>query len=92
MKKLFVLLFLAPSAFALPADKLNHFTACYAVSLTGAVATRETSDFPELIGFALGLSVGLLKEISDKEFSHGDFAADFLGAATGSILHYAVRF
>lgn len=84
---------LGASAHAAPAiDKEAHFLATYGLTLSVAELAEGKFDHPELIGFGAGLAVGVLKELCDSEFSVGDLNADLLGAITGALFHYSVRF
>lgn len=85
-------LLLSANAKAFPIDKEAHFFASYGIALSVSQAAFYRVERPELVGFGVSLAVGLLKEMTDKEFSGGDLAADFLGAATGAFFHYSIRF
>lgn len=91
MRALLLALLIGSSASAFEQDKVGHFVGSYAISLSTSVYMRDKVDAPELVGMGLAMTVGLAKELTDKEFSCGDLGADFLGALTGSIFHYSVR-
>lgn len=44
------------------------------------------------LGMLTSFGIGLLKEMTDPQFSTGDLEADFLGALTGSVLHLTLHF
>ena len=75
----------------IPHDKLMHFSSCYIISATSTELLMEK--YPKKkaawIGFGIGATVGISKEILDMRFGHSDekdLYADLLGAALGSIV------
>jgi hypothetical protein len=91
MKALLLALLMGTNAMAFGQDKVGHFVGSYAISLSTSVYMNEKVDAPELVGIGLAMAVGLGKELTDDKFSCGDLGADFLGALTGAIFHYSVR-
>jgi uncharacterized protein YfiM (DUF2279 family) len=75
-------------------DKALHFTACFAIDSGGYWASREglgLSKKKSLILAAFGTAgVGVLKELTDEEFSGKDLTWDFFGIALSSILWWSL--
>lgn len=93
MKKLLLVgMLLGAGARAMPLDRKTHFIASYAVSYTTASLLEEHVQIPWLAGLGAGILVGAFKEMTDEVADAGDFGMDILGAATGALLHYSVKF
>ena len=72
-------------------DKVMHFSSCYVISATSTVflSHKYTKNEAAWIGFGIGATVGISKEIYDMKYGHSDendLYADILGAALGSIV------
>lgn len=73
-------------------DHQAHALASYAIALSVAdILDAQNNSMAPAVGFAAAFGAGLLKELTDPEFSRGDLSADFLGALTGSIFFCTVR-
>ncbi len=75
----------------IPHDKMMHFSSCYIISATSTelLLKKYPKEKAIRIGFVIGITVGVAKEIYDIEYGHSDmndFYADVLGAAAGSIV------
>ena len=93
MKKLIALLLLISTSCIgqIQQDKLLHLSGCYIVSAT--TTTLLLDRYPERkaarIGFAVGVGVGIAKEIYDIKYgtpSAGDLVADIIGAGLGAVV------
>ncbi len=74
-----------------PHDKIMHFSSCYIISSTSTtfLSHKYTKNEAAWIGFGIGATVGISKEIYDMKYGHSDkndLYADLLGAALGSIV------
>ena len=72
-------------------DKMMHFSSCYIISATSTefLSYKYTKNEAAWIGFGIGATVGISKEILDMRYGHSDendLYADILGAAMGSIV------
>ena len=75
----------------IPRDKLMHFSSCYMISATSTMLLSQKYEKKEAawIGFGIGATVGMSKEIYDMRCGHSDMKdmyANILGAAVGSIV------
>lgn len=77
---------------AIGVDKQSHFFASYGAALSVSHLAQGRAAYPELWGFGTALALGLAKELRDREISRGDLSADFLGAMSGAIFHYTIKF
>ena len=74
-----------------PHDKLMHFSSCYIISAksTEFLSHKYEKNEAAWIGFGIGATVGISKEIYDMRYGdsdENDLYADILGAAMGSIV------
>ena len=74
-----------------PRDKVMHFSSCYVISATSTIflSHKYTKNEAAWIGFGIGATVAVSKEIYDMRYGHSDendLYADLLGAALGSIV------
>ena len=73
-------------------DKQLHMSATYVISsFTTAYVFKKTQDKKKAmwIGFGVGMSVGIVKEIYDIEHGNceaGDLLADFIGSSLGCLV------
>jgi len=72
-------------------DKLMHFSSCYIISATSTelLMKKYPKKKAAWIGFGIGVTVGIAKEVYDIKYGHSDMNdiyADILGAAAGSIV------
>ena len=93
MKGIILILLLSISSIAqtIPQDKMLHFSACYIVSSTSTtlLSYKYSEKKAMWIGFGLGVSVGIAKEVYDIRCGHSDMKdiyADILGAAAGAVV------
>jgi uncharacterized protein YfiM (DUF2279 family) len=75
----------------IPQDKMLHFSACYIISSGSStlLSYKYSKNKSMWIGFGLGVSVGIAKEIYDINHGHSDMKdiyADILGAAAGAVV------
>ena len=93
MKGIIIALLICMSSMGqtIPRDKLMHFSSCYMISATST--TILLNKYPKKkaawIGFGIGATVGMSKEIYDMRCGHSDMNdlyADLLGAALGSVV------
>ena len=92
MKEIIIALLICISSAGqtVPRDKLMHFSSCYIISATSTtfLSYKYTKNEAAWIGFGIGATVGISKEIYDMRYGHSDekdLFADILGAAVGSI-------
>ena len=93
MKEIIVALLICVSSMGqtIPHDKVMHFSSCYVISATSTefLSYKYTKNEAAWIGFGIGATVGISKEIYDMRYGHSDendLYADLLGAALGSIV------
>jgi len=93
MKEIIVALLICVSTMGqtIPHDKVMHFSSCYIISATSTefLSYKYTKNEAAWIGFGIGATVGISKEIYDMRYGHSDendLYADLLGAAIGSIV------
>ena len=93
MKEIIIALLICVSTMGqtVPHDKVMHFSSCYVISSTSTVflSHKYTKNEAAWIGFGIGATVGISKEIYDMKYGHSDendLYADILGAALGSIV------
>ena len=93
MKKLIALLLLISTSCIgqIQQDKLLHLSGCYIVSSTTTtlLLDRYSERKAARIGFAVGVGVGIAKEIYDIKYgtpSAGDLVADIIGAGLGAVV------
>ena len=93
MKEIIVALLICVSSMGqtIPHDKVMHFSSCYIISATSTefLSYKYTKNEAAWIGFGIGATVGISKEIYDMKWGHSDendLYADLLGAALGSIV------
>jgi len=93
VKKILFILLLSISGMAqtIPQDKMLHFSACYIVSSGSStlLSYKYSKKKAMWIGFGLGVSVGIAKEVYDIKHGHSDMKdiyADILGAAAGALV------
>jgi len=93
MKEIIVALLICVSTMGqtIPHDKVMHFSSCYIISATSTefLSYKYTKNEAAWIGFGVGATVGISKEIYDMRYGHSDendLYADLLGAAIGSIV------
>tara|TARA_B100000287_G_scaffold331156_1_gene315973 strand:+ start:1205 stop:1501 length:297 start_codon:yes stop_codon:yes gene_type:complete len=72
-------------------DKIMHFSSCYIISSTSTtfLSYKYTKNEAAWMGFGIGATVGISKEIYDMKCGHSDMKdmyANILGAAVGSIV------
>ncbi len=93
MKGIIIALLICMSSMGqtIPRDKLMHFSSCYMISATST--TILLNKYPKKkaawIGFGIGATVGISKEIYDMRCGDADMKdiyADLLGAAAGAIV------
>ena len=92
MKEIIIALLICISSAGqtIPRDKIMHFSSCYIISATSTtfLSYKYTKNEAAWIGFGIGATVGISKEIYDMKWGHSDendLYADILGAALGSI-------
>ena len=92
MKEIIIALLICVSSVGqtVPHDKFMHFSSCYIISATSTtfLSYKYTKNEAAWIGFGIGATVGISKEIYDMRYGHSDekdLFADILGAALGSI-------
>ena len=86
-----LLLSLSTMGQTIPQDKLMHFTTCYFISATSTeiLLTKYPPKKARWIGFGIGATVGITKEVWDMRCGHSsekDLYVDILGAAVGSLV------
>jgi uncharacterized protein YfiM (DUF2279 family) len=93
MKEIIIALLICMSTMGqtVPYDKFMHFSSCYVISATSTnfLSHKYTKNEAAWIGFGIGATVGISKEIYDMKYGHSDendLYADLLGAALGSIV------
>jgi len=93
MKEIIIALLVCVSSVGqtIPHDKLMHFSSCYIISAksTEFLSHKYEKNEAAWIGFGIGATVGISKEIYDMRYGHSDendLYADILGAAMGSIV------
>ena len=93
MKKIIIALLVCMSSMGqtIPQDKLMHFSSCYIISATSTTLLLQKYEKKEAtwIGFGIGATIGVSKEIYDMRCGHSDMKdlyADLLGAALGSVV------
>ena len=93
MKEIIVALLICVSTMGqtISHDKVMHFSSCYIISATSTefLSYKYTKNEAAWIGFGIGATVGISKEIYDMRYGHSDendLYADILGAALGSIV------
>ena len=69
----------------------------FGVSMGLSFALSETfkaakMEYPQGLAMLTVVSLGVLKECLDPQFSTGDLTADFLGALSGSLLSVTIHF
>ena len=93
MKEIIIalLIYVSTMGQTIPHDKLMHFSSCYMISATST--TLLSYKYPKKkaawIGFGIGVTVGVVKEVYDIKYGHSDMNdiyADILGAAAGAIV------
>ncbi len=92
MKEIIIALLICISSAGqtVPRDKIMHFSSCYMISATSTtlLSCKYEKNKAAWIGFGIGATVGISKEIYDMKWGHSDendLYADILGAALGSI-------
>jgi len=92
MKEIIIALLICVSTMGqtIPQDKLMHFSSCYIISATSTMLLLQKYEKKEAawIGFGIGATVGMAKEIYDMRCGHSDMKdlhADLLGAAIGAV-------
>lgn len=93
MKELLIALFICVTCLGqpIPKDKVLHFTSCYIISATSTQLLLKKYPKPKAawIGFGIGATVGISKEIYDMRCGHSDekdLFVDILGAAAGTLV------
>ena len=93
MKEIIIALLICVSTMGqtIPQDKLMHFSSCYMISATSTMLLLQKYEKKEAawIGFGIGATIGVSKEIYDMRCGHSDMKdmyANILGAAVGSIV------
>jgi len=93
MKEIVIALLICVSSMGqtIPRDKLMHFSSCFMISSTTTtlLSYKYTKNEAAWIGFGIGATVGISKEIYDMRYGHSDendLYVDILGAALGSIV------
>jgi hypothetical protein len=77
---------------AIQTDKQLHFLVSYSVNTTLISAMPKRTRFKYLKAALVTTSIGVAKELADKEFSNGDLAADLLGVLTSSAIAVTFHF
>jgi uncharacterized protein YfiM (DUF2279 family) len=92
MKEIIIALLICVSSMGqtVPHDKVMHFSSCYIISATSTtiLSYKYEKNKAAWIGFGIGATIGISKEIYDMKWGHSDendLYADILGAALGSI-------
>lgn len=94
MKYILPLLFLSTSCLADTFDikrddhKLHLITSYAATISLSTIYDRIGLPEPRILAMATVLTMGVIKETHDKEFSHGDMAGNMFGAMSGLIFCY----
>ena len=93
MKNIIIILlfYISSMGQTIPQDKFMHFSSCYMVSATSTtlLSYKYSKKKASWIGFGIGATVGISKEIYDMRCGHSDekdLFADILGAAAGSLV------
>ena len=93
MKEIIIALLICVSSMGqtVPNDKIMHFSSCFVISATSTtiLSYKYEKKKAAWIGFGIGATVGISKEIYDMKYGHSDendLYADILGAALGSIV------
>ena len=86
-----LLIYMSSMGQTIPRDKLMHFSSCYMISATSTTLLLQKYEKKEAtwIGFGIGATIGISKEIYDMRCGHSDMNdlyADLLGAALGSVV------
>ena len=75
-------------------DKLNHLVWSYAICLTGCMVFNELEGWNLLIGFAVAMVIGIVKEVRDMSDNNPetygewkDLVSDFFGCVLGVMIY-----
>ncbi len=73
-------------------DKQLHLISSYALNTTILVSVPKNMENRRLVAAAATITVGLLKELTDSQFSGSDLAADALGVALSTAVSFTFDF
>ncbi len=74
-------------------DRKLHAIASYAITTSALyILTENKAKYPLLKSMALGLGVGIAKELVDSQFSTGDIKADLVGILASGGLYLVLHF
>lgn len=81
MKKLLLAFLISNTSFAIETDKVAHFGMSYFLNTAGyTICSKVIKKEPcKYIAPLVTLGIGVLKESTDSEFSHGDLLANGIG-------------
>ena len=95
MKEIIIALLICVSTMGqtVPRDKVMHFSSCYVISATSTVflSHKYTKNEAAWIGFGIGATVGISKEIYDMRCGHSDMKEFIIQHTIHLWIHVVLR-